>query len=756
MKGQSRALLLAMLIMVVPEIAASQAHDLEGTVRWRSGNAPVSGAMVRLLRSGSSAISGQSGRFRLHLGVVPDTLVTVFIGALPDTIVLTAAPPGQLTVTILPLVPRISDLIAVVERNEAGIRRVSSLAMQTLPVVVEPDAGRVLRILPSVSFASIVSGRPLIRGLDADETSFSVNGFDVVNLYHAGRMFTAFPSIATDGVTLAIPPLADQLTRGSSGRVEIAGRSGAARTAATLQIGFGAVSGALDWGGGIIPGTAAFRSAAGTLADGITSLSHTPFGLHDLYLSLAGAPKRVAGPVTLTVLATGDHLGDWTDDGSPDQRLRWGSELVGLRTNLVRGSSFAVQAYGSYSAHHEDARRVTQVGERGGHVDVQNRMARSEAGVEVAAGGDPGTPRIRFGVSVGMRLFRDSLAPDVISPLPQVFTTQSVGEQAGFLMLQQDIGGWHARAGLRVDAAAGAHLLQGQVSVSRLLGASGWVALGVGRDGSLLHLVSDASTEPKIAYNDVWLAAGSDGIPATRMTHWSAEVRLQQGERRLRGALFASNGDGLVDYRYDLTLADRSAPYRIGRARVAGLETEMSWGDSARQLTGIISYGLMISQRNWGDGWVPWISDRRHTARATLLMPLVRRTILSGSVEAASALPYSPLVGVVTTAPPLSVPNRGILGPELSARGKPSLRVDLGISQRFRGPFGSEMEAGLSVTNLSLGDQAPRVAKVGNGGSGGPFVGIPSTEPLLWLPPVPSLTLRAHFGGPRRTGEGGN
>ena len=105
-----------------------------------------------------------------------------------------------------PVIGNLPDLIAIetdpMVRTGGSEWIVNGAATRAVPAAVEPDAFRVLRLVPAVSFSSILSARPLIRGIDADDAGFAIDGHEVINLFHIGRFFSAFPALGVGKVSI--------------------------------------------------------------------------------------------------------------------------------------------------------------------------------------------------------------------------------------------------------------------------------------------------------------------------------------------------------------------------------------------------------------------------------------------------------------------------------------------------------------------------------------------------------------------------
>src|SRR5690606_11672587 len=142
---------------------------------------------------------------------------------------------------------------------------IDATVVEAAPPAVEPDVLRALALAPSVSFSSIRSSRPLIRGIDADDTGFSIDGHEVVNLYHIGRSFAGFPQIAAEQVAVTSQPTRVDIGHTTSGRVEIRGLEWETDRGSELHYGLGAWSAMTGWSGGSVRAVLAGRTVAGSV-----------------------------------------------------------------------------------------------------------------------------------------------------------------------------------------------------------------------------------------------------------------------------------------------------------------------------------------------------------------------------------------------------------------------------------------------------------------------------------------------------------
>ena len=153
------------------------------------------------------------------------------IGFRPDTIPLPAEVPTSLIVLLRRAPVTLADLVgsaAEPEQFATGSSEswaLSGKALDGLPATIEPDISRALALVPGVTFSSLFSARPILRGLDADDVVTSIDGFQAINLYHAGRIFSAMPALAIDHADVRFQPAGADVGGTTSGQVNVVGRT---------------------------------------------------------------------------------------------------------------------------------------------------------------------------------------------------------------------------------------------------------------------------------------------------------------------------------------------------------------------------------------------------------------------------------------------------------------------------------------------------------------------------------------------------
>jgi hypothetical protein len=301
------------------------------------------------------------------------------------------------------------------------------------------------------------------------------------------------------------------------------------------------------------------------------------------------------------------------------------------------------------------------------------------------------------------------------------------------------------RSGVRIDAFDRIAAVQPRFSFRRPISGSLWTGISTGRAARLVHLLSDARAEPKVGYYDIWLPADGASVPVATTDHLTAELGWTSGEHRLRLGVYRSAGEGALDLIGGNFETRHVDSWRVGRSRVIGAELEAGMASRDRRWSGQLSYTLARSERDWGEGWVPWINDRRHQLRLTGTLRPLARTILSPSLELNSGQPYTPFLGTELAGRGY----RSVFGRENAARGHVGVRFGAALQQEMRGPFHTELALGLSVTNMGFGDQSPREAAVlfvpAAAGSPQQLQTLPSSQQVSELPVIPSLMLNIRF-----------
>lgn len=702
--------------------------------------APVVGAAVALRRSHSRAVTDQLGRFRLWFATAPDTLIVTSIGSRPDTIALQTAPTEPVRVTLAPTPVRLSQInVNTGVESALGRWELPMTAARMIPPAIETDVFRALALAPSVSFSTPLSARPIIRGYDANQSSFRIDGHEVINLYHLGRAFSAFPADAAERVTLeaAPPPVSEGGTL--DGVVDVIGQTGGTdRTAGGADL---SLVSAAAWAGG---GTATrWFGAARAVHFGVigTATGHRiPYGFQDLYGNVGiGPAKRPVGKIT----AFASH--DRVDDSGGG--MTWGNVLLGSRWQLLDRGHIAFSLATSLSRFAEDAAKVHA---RFADLDVRNRFTNAELSPELVLRWPHAA--LTMGASIRRRTITNRITPRSQSDFGPTDIQTARAEAAWYGGWTQTIGPVMVNGGMRLDATTGAHAWQPRLRVQARVSDNVSIAAGIGRTARLEQLVADPESEPELAFYDFWLAAGTPGVPVAVVNHQSADLDFSSGAVDARVSVFASSGHGLLEVRPISDAASRpDNAFRLGRSRTRGIEVQAGvHAHTQRSASFSVAYVYSRSDRNWGDGWVPWIEDRRHLIRLLGQMPIGTHWSIFSTIEGASGVPLTPVDQILTiTRPgsPAALPTY-VYGSENSARSPGTVRLDLGARLLFAGPWRSRMALGLSLINAGWGTVArlvPSSPEVDVDPPGGVSAVRIRYAPLFSLPAIPTVTLRAEF-----------
>ncbi len=679
-------------------------------VRVGSGT-PVAEATVVAVRANWTATTDVSGRFTIAVAAT-DTLLVRAIGYAPMRVPVTAA---ALRIELEPVavsIPEITTLGAPGGSATPTSWTIPASLIRDLPAAVEPDAFRALRLVPSVAFSSVLSARPMIRGYSADATAFRIDGFEVLNLYHIGRAFSAFSSDATNVVEVV--PSLEEATQGGglSGAVSISGRTGT-----SMGDQGGAALGPASFGAWMGAGTETrvFGSgrAAALKALELVNGESFPYNFQDGYGSFS-LEKNGISKLRVSVFGSHDDLYD-TDEGSG---MNWGNVLVGATGQLMARGGSTLNASAYYSRFSETVEDVTA---RSSRVNVDNRFSRAYGSLDFTLDGNHGT--LKVGGSIAARSIDNTVAPVAGRDfVPQSFASDRA-ELGAYVSWSGRLSGLDLGAGVRVDAAGSAVELQPRLSARVPLGSSLSLGTTAGRSARLYQLVSDPVAEPDLAFYDFWLDAGDDGAPTPVVDHLTADLTWSPTPRTvIRASVYGSKGSGQVELRpsTDQSVSSTTAPFRQGRSRTLGFEASLGWQDRDNNLGATVSYSLAWSERDWGAGWIPWLLDRRHMARATARWSPGRHIVLTGALEFMSGAPLTPVDQVILVGG--SVPDSGgigvpvvtqvryMYGPEGALRSDPTFRIDIGAAYHFDGPWQSRWSIGGSITNATFGPVAIEAA----------------------------------------------
>lgn len=742
-------------LMVCAAGAHPQPFVVRGSVTAAIGSTPIAAATVEALRSRTSVSTDHLGRFALEIGTLPDTIVVRAIGWRPDTIRLERAPSAPISVTLERSPAVLSDLMVTATRTtpelaEAGRWRMPMAAARAVPPAVEPDVYRALALIPAVNFSSPLSARPLLRGYDAQDVTTRIDGFESLNLYHLGRIFSSFPADAAEEITVAAAPYTSAAGGSVAGLIDIQGRTGPKdRTVGGGSLSYGALS---AFGGGGNDQVRYFATARVFYWKSLELIPKLdiPYRFEDVYAgALFGPADRPKG--RLTVFATEDRAGHVADASF----LHWSNIVLGGRWRVVDAGRTSVDVGASANDSHQRGENVpglhqiasTNLANRFGRLSAFAELVRQSARTRLTAGVSGGARRIVNRISP-----HHAGAPTLAGPAAFIETTRP--EVAGWVSVSQRLGPVATEVALRGDRTAAARSIQPRLH-ARWFAADGIeLAAGVGRTSRLYHLLSEPRSEPDFDFLDFWLDSG-DSIPAARVDHASIDLNLGREPLIARISAYASRGRGLGELRPDTDQHAGPLPFfRFGRSRTQGLEAQVAYrGDRLHPYSLSVTYVLARSERDWGGTWVPWSLDRRHQGRAFGQLRTGRLNWFA-AIDAASGLPITPRVadGVPADVPgaPGAASDRAaspVYGTENSLGTSGTFRIDGGMAWAFE-RRGRRFSLGVSVINI-LGSAVAPFGDIDGPGTG-PLAsyrggGAAPYRRLFRLPPIPTLTLRAEF-----------
>ncbi len=692
------------------------------------------------------------GRFAIWITRFPDTLTVTMIGRAPTAVPLPTPPTQPLRIGLEASAVTLSDVIVTAPAaaarplEDVGRWQVPLASARGVPPAIETDVFRALTLVPAVSFSTPLSARPVIRGYDAGQSSVRIDGFEVLNLYHLGRVFSAFPADAASQVTVATGPSSVSTGGTLAGTVDITGQVGEAGNATGgADLSLASLAGWAGGGGRAAQGFAAVRAIHFSVLNAIKP-GTVPYDFQDFYANtLFTNHGRPAGRVT--AFASRDHLFD-RDLGTG---MDWSNLLLGARWQALDDGRLGASLWGSANRFTQDAADVPA---RYARLDLRNRFERIAIGADGALQG-PGS-RLAWGLSAGSRSIGNRITPRSGGEFPATDIDVRRVEWGMYAELTETLGRASLQVGLRMDGAGKTRVWQPRTRVAVPLATGVSLGVAVGRTAMLHHLVSDPQSEPDLAFYDFWLNAGEAGVPVPTIDHGTIDLDVVHRSLAGRLSLFASRGRGLVELR-PITdqRAEELAPFRYGRGRSRGVEAQLALRGIANALSA--TYVLAFSERDWGTAWIPWSQDRRHVFRLFGRTHVGSHWSASMAFEGTTGVPVTLVDGVLLAGLPVGTGNTlqrdGVGRPayiyaeENGGRSAGTARMDLGAQYAFRGPWESRMALGLSVLNVGFGPVAPLrpSAPDFDPNSGGNLGGRVRYERLFDLPAVPSLTLRIAF-----------
>lgn len=744
-----RLLLAGMLILGFPVTGPAQ-----GTLRVAartSDGSPISHAVVIALSTGTRLLTDRLGRASFPNLARPQRLVVLYVGFVPDT--LTAGTDDTSLVAVLvPRIPTLADLTIFAGEDAltpsmSGQWVMPRQLLQELPVAVEPDPLRALALVPSVSFSSPLSARPLLRGYDADESVVRLDGYEIANPYHIARAFSGITADALDRVVVS-PASTDPGTGGTlAGTIDLYGRGASTGAAGRGGVAVSPVS-LVGWygGGREIPVFGALRFGFLEAFTGLLGQA-VPYSFRDGYLhSLLNLPASRA--LDITGYSSNDKVGD----AQAGQGMDWSNRLVGLRLRIAEAPHYSIDVGGSANRFSLSG---TELPIRGSLVDLVNEVSRSNLNVTLALGE---VRQFHVGAAVSFRHARTDVSQLSGDQLFPPAADSRLVEYQTFAEGAATIGRSSIEGGIRLDASARARALQPRVRIARALGVSLSGSLSYARTSRLFFLISDPQPEPQLLFPQFWLTAGQAGVPVPVVDHFSASIDWRGSRWLLSGSAYASRGRHIGELRPETDPLSRANAFRFGDSRTAGIELR-----TAREVRQgsppvfAVTYVLSWSDRRFESGqWRAWKLNRTHLLRLQASKAVRTRWFFFAVMEVQSGQPLTLVREVVRIdPPPVDAPEWPGTGPvayryadENSSRSDGTLRFDIGAQLRLRGPLHTRLAVGASVINAGFGPVAPQSPVPAD-----LLYMLPSAERLRGvpyrraysLPAVPTITARLEF-----------
>ena len=751
--SSARSLLLLAGTLLCAQGAQAQEGWVVAVLSAATGS-PIEGAAVRCGAAGGGTVfTDRLGRARLPESPRPCRLLVAAIGFRPETLSVDGAD-RLVTVRLTPETISLAtltvrgDIPAALTPSAAGIWTLPADAIRTQPVAVEPDPFRALAAVPSVTFSSLLSARPIINGYDAAESVVRLDGFELLNPYHIGRIFSAIPADALESVSVESPPARSAESDALAGVVDLTGRSsgGDDRPIAGAQLSLAAAS---AWYGSPRPFPLFVAGRAAFVAD-VTRLvgEEIPYRFRDAYARARiglGSTRSVDGVLYLS----NDDLGH----ASAGHGMEWSNALAGSRWRILDGPAGSLDVRASANWVASDGRDIAA---GNSDIDVSSEFRRFSVGLDGATRLGPGT--LSAGASADLRRIAQWVTRRAGDDFPAFSDTSEI--VTGHLYASMLVAAPSASAdvGLRLDASQAAASVQPRMRFVVMFGSASSASLTLARTARLHQVVTDAQAEPTISFTELWFAAGKAGVPVPEIDHFAVQWDKLAGPVALHAAGFASSGRGLGELRPNTDQHAGLGPYRFGSSRTRGIQVRAAWQPaSPGGLSAALSYVWSRSERRWEDGiWRPWRLDRRHAVRASLQGRLTHRLRAFGAAELLSGQAMTPVRALVQTQlPPRPASGASLtrlayqFGPEGSARSAGTFHLDVGVEGGFREPGGARISVNLSVLNIGFGPVAPEEpASPYELLPGSSFETPPSSVPYrrrFDLPAVPSLSLRVEF-----------
>lgn len=734
--------------LVVPALGVAQVV-VNGRVVAAEDGQPLAEVQVAAVRARQTAVTDRFGRFALVLHDFPDTLVARLIGRTPEWLPMAGRPDTVVTLSLRAAAVPIASLLVdansgsdVAGSSAIGTWLLPRSAVAMVPTPVEGDVFRSLVLSPAITYSSVLSAQPMLRGEDPGAVAYRLDGFTLLNPYHIGRFFGVLPPQAIQSVAVRAAPLLERAGDAPSSEIDAILRQGPDSLLGGAQV---SLATATAWAGGTSGGqrwfVAARHAYIGDLP--ISALQQAPYRWTDVYARFN--MQSTSGRTLALVTAFASH--DDIHSTQADAGMRWGSRLIGIRIPLRTGTATTLETWAEASAADQDLERIEV---RGSPSNVLNRFATIATGIEAVHTGE--RTEVNLGIESRFRGIVNRIAGGGL-PLPPLDASGwGLGTWAG---ISRHWGRLHTHVGARVDLDSATTLLQPNARLTTDLGGRWSLGVAFGRSAKLYHTITNLAPEPDLIFLDVWRSAGVSGAPQLRTNHFAMDLkhRSVDGSLMLRGGIYAAKtrGVGEVTPGWDAS----AGPLRFGDARTYGFEFEGS--TSGPRVSMGATYALGWSQRDWGNGtraYVPWIHDRRHALRIFAVGLAGRGWGFSFLAETASPEPNTPIEALFISGPltPSGIKRDTtaggvtfVPGPENSARGIWTGHVDIGISKTFGSAMGVHGAVSLSVLNLAFSRVASYQPAFLSFGTGQSYAGTLVYRPKFVLPAVPTVSVTVEF-----------
>ncbi|HEV2132322.1 MAG TPA: TonB-dependent receptor [Longimicrobiaceae bacterium] len=685
-----RAVLLLLTVIQVVVALPAGAQQPQGELASLFGrvtdeaDAPVAGAVVTLIESGTSAqrrttLSDAEGAYRLvgvpagryrvaaaHLGFAAEEREVVLRGGERRRLDLAL----RIEAVVLEGIDVRARRDAARERarfeTEAGVtaRVVSAEQIKLLPGLAEADVLRSIEVLPGVISTSDFSSAFNVRGGSADQNLILLDGFPIFNPFHLGGLFSVFNSDALARAELfaggfgaeyggRVSSVLTVESRAGGGEGEgLRGEAGVSLLASRLAL-HGNLPAAVPRllggreGGWLLSGRRSYFDKL------LAPVVDFPYHLTDLQghinVGVAGGGRiRFTGYTGRDVL----DLSDFTPPGGSDAesvlRLRWnwGNDVLGARWEQpLGGGAWLLDTRAGFSRFRDELVLLdfddTRFGGAISQLMLRSDLRRDFASASVATGIEVSRMEYENSAETGGTSFFSRADHGVLG--------------SGYGALRwRPAESWIVEPGVRLDVWNAADTTRAtfspRLAVKRFLDSDqeAAVKLAIGRYTQFLHSLRN---EEFPLSNDVWILAGPS-VPAVVSDQLQVGIEQFWGEEwyasvEAYGRLFR----GVTEFNPAGDPNDVSDDVHDGTGRSYGLDVLVR--RSMGRLTGWTTVSLLRAERSFpnplADGWedlpptvsFPPIFDRRVDVDLVLEYRLPWEVQAGARWNFGSGLPYT-------------------------------------------------------------------------------------------------------------------